>query len=120
MKKYLRQIYAAIGVILTIGAFVALGGAVDSRYAKSVEVVIVSERLTEHELRVERGEVQAFIWEVEREFRSMYIEEYGERPSLEQLDGYIEDVDPDTSEVYRAAKERLEEIDEELAQLKEG
>jgi hypothetical protein len=119
VKNWYRKIYALIGVILTIGAFVALGGAVDSRYAKSVEVVVVSERLTEHELRVERGEVQAYIWEVEREFRAMYIEEYGDRPTLEQLDGYIEDVDPDTSKVYRAAKERLEEIDEELERLKE-
>lgn len=120
MKDWYRKTYALIGVVLTIAAFAALAGAVDARYAKSTEVVVVSERLTEHELRVERGEVQAYVWEVEREFRAMYIEEVGERPTLEQLDGYIEDVDPDTSEVYRAAKQRLEEIDRELEELEEA
>lgn len=117
MFNYNGKIMGIVGAILTIAAFVGVLTGANNYVAKSSELIEVSERLTKHELLVERAAVQEYIWDVEREFRAMYIEEYGERPTLEQLDGYIEDVDPDTSEIYREAKLRLEEIDEELEKL---
>ena len=121
--KFVRKYWGYLAGILAAAAL--LGGAIDqgmrfdARYAKAAEVVEVSKRLSEHELRVERAAIWEYVREVEKEFRAMYIDEYGDRPTRDQLEGYIEDTDPDEYEIYAEAKARLEEIDEELEELDE-
>jgi hypothetical protein len=126
MKKYFRQILPALGVILTIGAVVTLGGAVDSRYAKSAmveaelveaaeEVTLVSARLDRKILQDKIDYKQKQIWDLQNRWTERFVKAKEREPvSLDELKAFMF---PDARETLRDYEKQLEELKAELRAL---